>query len=259
MKQVTLVVPCYNEAARLDDQALLSLVDDVADLSLILVNDGSTDATEARLTALSQASGGRIHCFNLPENRGKAEAVRQGLLRALDGPAAVVGYFDADLSTPPSELARLIAVIRESGASAVLGSRVSRLGSAIERGVLRHYLGRIFASAASLLLRANVYDTQCGAKLFQRNPTLQAALEEPFLSRWAFDVELLGRLLTGTNVVPALPARVFVEVPLLAWKDVPGSKLTGRAMARAARDLARIGITLRRRRKAADAAALAGK
>ena len=50
---------------------------------------------------------------------------------------------------------------------------------------------------ASLILHARVYDTQCGAKLFRRSAALEAALADPFLSRWSFDVELLGRMLIG--------------------------------------------------------------
>lgn len=249
VSEVALVVPCYNEAQRLEDVKLLSLVDGFPGVSLVLVNDGSKDATEARLSALSMARPRCIESIRLPENRGKAEAVRQGLRHALNGPAQVVGYFDADLSTPITEIARLIAAVRESDVAVVMGSRVSRLGSVIERSSFRHYVGRMFASAASLVLQAKVYDTQCGAKLFRRTPALQSALTEPFLSRWAFDVELLGRLLTGTRSVPGLDVAAFLEVPLLEWSEVAGSKLSVQAMARTLSDLIKIGFDLERRRR----------
>lgn len=250
---VTLVIPCYNEAQRLDSAAFLSLVDGIADLSLVMVNDGSSDATESVLKTLSAARPQRIGVLSLPVNQGKAEAVRQGLLHALAASAEVVGYFDADLSTPVSEIVRLVGVVRQSESAVVLGSRVSRLGSAIERSTFRHYVGRVFASAASLLLHVRVYDTQCGAKLFRRTPALQAALADRFLSRWAFDVELLGRLLTGTATAPGLAVARFLEVPLLQWSEVPGSKLRTSAMVGALRDLFAIGLDLRRRRGAQTA------
>lgn len=71
---------------------------------------------------------------------------------------------------------------------------------------------------------------------------LKRALAQPFGSRWVFDVELLGRLLPQG----AQRTQRIVEVPLLEWRDVKGSKLTPRAMAGAAVDL--IGLALRRQR-----------
>jgi dolichyl-phosphate beta-glucosyltransferase len=246
---VTLVVPCYNEERRLDGAALLAMVDGRADLRLLLVDDGSRDGTRDVLEGLEAARPGRIEAFSLTRNGGKAEAVRAGLRAALAGPADVVGYFDADLSTPPEEMVRLLDVMTAGGAAVVLGSRVALLGSDIHRTASRHYLGRVFASLASLILAARVYDTQCGAKLFRRSPALEAALEAPFLSRWAFDVELLGRLFAGSAAAPGLSPNDVVEVPLRIWRDVPGSKLKGAAMVGALADLARIGADLARRRR----------
>jgi len=250
MTRVTIVVPCYNEAERLDDESFLRLVDELPTLKWLFVNDGSRDDTEARLRALAQRRPTRIDALSLAQNGGKAEAVRQGLRAALDDGAEVVGYYDADLSTPPEELRRLIEIMETHDASAVLGARVGLLGHDIHRRSSRHYLGRVFASVASLILRLRVYDTQCGAKLFRRSPTFRAALQEPFHSRWAFDVELIGRLLAGVGGTPALGASDFLEVPLHAWRDVPGSKLRSTAMVGALRDLARIGLALASERRA---------
>jgi glycosyltransferase involved in cell wall biosynthesis len=254
-----LVVPCYNEAERLDDDALLSLVagqgDELPPAQLLLVDDGSRDQTGARLAALARrAPAGRIEAMALPQNRGKAEAVRQGLLRALERGAGVVGYFDADLSTPVSEIRRLLDVLHDHpDVEAVIGARISLLGNDIQRSHARHYLGRVFATLASLILRARVYDTQCGAKLFRRSRALDAALREPFLSRWSFDVELLGRLLAGAASVSAITEAQILEVPLQHWRDVPGSKLRMHAMAGALKELAEIAIDLKKRRRSSGA------
>ena len=244
MNAITLVVPCYNEAARLDGPALVGLVDAHAALRLLLVDDGSTDRTAERLRTVAAERPARIDVLVLPANGGKAEAVRQGLRHALAGGADVVGYFDADLSTPPPEILRLVQTIEASGVAVVMGARVALLGRDIRRHAARHYLGRIFATTASMMLGVRVYDTQCGAKLFRRTAALAAALERPFRSRWAFDVELLGRLLSA-----GLPIGTFVEVPLMTWRDVPGSKLNVARMGRAFCDLLLIGIAHRRRKK----------
>mgnify|MGYP003548776828 CR=1 FL=1 len=120
----------------------------------------------------------------------------------------------------------------------VLASRVGLLGHTIERRATRHYLGRLYATAASLALGVAVYDTQCGAKLFRSTDALRAALATPFPDRWSFDVEMLARLLApGRGVTPLPPDRIL-EVPLHEWRDVGGSKRRPLAAARAAVALA---------------------
>jgi dolichyl-phosphate beta-glucosyltransferase len=115
-------------------------------------------------------------------------------------------------------------------------------------------LGRAFATAASLVLRVPVYDTQCGAKLFRRSAMLSHALEEPFLSRWLFDVELLSRLLVGAPGIPQVPIERIHEEPLQKWSDREGSKLRAREMLRSLVDLGRIEIAAEKRRRAANRA-----
>jgi glycosyltransferase involved in cell wall biosynthesis len=261
MTRLTVVVPCYNEAQRLDGPPLLAFLDQHPEARLILVDDGSTDATLARIEALAAERPGRIETLALQPNRGKAEAVRAGMSRALeaarlagDAPgqgSSIVGFLDADLSTPPDELPQLLAALDRPGVEVAIGARVALLGKDIERSAVRHYLGRVFASAASLILHARVYDTQCGAKLFRDTPSLRGALAQPFLSRWAFDVELLGRLFAGSDEVRPVPLSAVVEVPLTTWRDVKGSKLTTRGMALTLADLARIEIDLAGRRRRA--------
>jgi len=250
MARLTVVVPCYNEAARLDAAPLLAFVDSHPDASLLLVDDGSTDATAALLDRLAADRPGRIRALSLAPNAGKAEAVRRGLRDALAGGAEIVGYLDADLSTPPAEIDDLLAALARPGVQVAIGARVGMLGYDIDRSAVRHYLGRVFATAASIILRARVYDTQCGAKLFRAGPALSEALSTAFLSRWAFDVELLGRLLIGTPGVPALPLDAIVEVPLPVWHDVKGSKLGLTGMAQTLRDLILVANDLAARRRA---------
>jgi glycosyltransferase involved in cell wall biosynthesis len=244
-----IVVPCYNEARRLDEGALAGLVAD-GSIRLLLVDDGSTDETRAVLDRLARGTAG-ITVLGLDRNRGKAEAVREGLMAALGGDAAIVGYYDADLATPPAELLRLVDTLRDHpDVECVLGARVALLGTTIERRAARHYAGRLFASAASLALGVRVYDTQCGAKVFRRSDALVAAVAAPFRSRWAFDVELLGRLLRGTDAVAPMPPEALLEVPLQSWRDVPGSRLSASGALLALVGVARIGAARRRRDRA---------
>lgn len=240
----TLVIPCFNEAERLDQEAIAALLRHET-LRLLFVDDGSTDDTGALLESLRARHGQRIDILRLGANRGKGEAVFAGLRRALKQGAELVAYTDADFATAPDEILRLIAVAAaDPQRLAVLGSRVARLGAHIERRPVRHYMGRLFATAASLVVGAPVYDTQCGTKVFRRSAALQRALARPFVSRWAFDVELIGRLLQAAERAPDGVHRVE-ELPLRRWRDVGGSKLGPAAMLRAGLDLGRIAVSLR--------------
>jgi dolichyl-phosphate beta-glucosyltransferase len=220
---LAVVVPCFDEAHRLDADGLAELAE-VAD-HVVFVDDGSTDATAERLDELVARHPDRFELLRRAHNAGKAEAVRHGLLHLITR-HDVVGYFDADLATPVPELARLAAVLADQpDCQAVLASRVALLGHRVERHAGRHYLGRVYATAASLVLGIPVYDTQCGAKLFRVGPALTAGLEQPFPDRWAFDVELLARLLRPGPGTPPVRPDQLVEVPLREWRDVGGSKL----------------------------------
>lgn len=230
--RTAIVVPCYNEAARLRPRVLGELADVVA-CDVIAVDDGSTDATAALLTTVA-GDDERVSTLRLPRNRGKGEAVRQGLLAAVALGYQVVGYCDADFATPPAEMARL-ATACAAGHVVVLGSRVGLLGHEIDRSLGRHYAGRVFATFSSIVLGFQVYDTQCGAKMFRSGAALEAAIASPFTSRWAFDVELLGRLAHSHRSVEQ-----FLEVPLDRWHDVVGSKLSFGASLRSTADLALI-------------------
>ena len=167
MPDVCLVVPCFNEAQRLDSAAFLAGLTAQPRLGFCFVNDGSGDETSLALRELAAKAPERITVVDLDRNRGKAEAVRRGMLTAVeDSKHAFVGYWDADLSTPLSEVAPFINTLeRNVDAVAAIGSRWRRLGADIDRRALRHVLGRVFATLASMTLDLPVYDSQCGAKL----------------------------------------------------------------------------------------------
>jgi glycosyltransferase involved in cell wall biosynthesis len=233
-----IVVPCFNEAARLDTGRFTSFLSRPG-ASFLCVDDGSRDETARVLEELASQSAGRLRVLRLPANRGKANAVRAGMRQAIEAGAARVGYWDADLATPLEEIPRFEAVLEAHRAViGVLGSRVRMLGTAIDRSAARHYTGRVFATIASMVLRLAVYDTQCGAKLFRSGPVLRAALDAPFRSRWAFDVELIARLDRASRAAGGPPAgELLVELPLQVWQDVGGSKLSPPAMVRATLEL----------------------
>lgn len=220
--QTTIIVPCYNEEKRLPVEAFLFFVGKNKDIQFLFVNDGSKDNTLEILTNLSSKTG-RILMLDLQNNRGKAEAVRQGMLHAVENlNSDYIGFWDADLATPLNEIERFIDCFQKNDCQMVMGCRLMRLGANVKRKKSRHYLGRFFATAASIILKLQVYDTQCGAKLYKSN-IVSPLFEKPFISNWIFDVELLARYITIFGLEDA--AKKIFEYPLPSWEDIAGSSI----------------------------------
>lgn len=224
---IALVVPCYNEAARLAIQDFRHFAAQHPDVHLLFVDDGSSDQTLAALETVRDGHEANVSIMPCPVNAGKAEAVRRGILYALDHFAPrMVGFWDADLATPLNAVMPLAHVLDEKPQiEMVFGARVKLLGREVERRAVRHYPGRVFATVVSTLLRLSIYDTQCGAKLFRVEPHTREIFAEPFLSKWVFDVEILARYLSMHKLTPAQLGERIYEYPLEKWTDVAGSKL----------------------------------
>jgi len=239
--KTTIVIPCYNEARRLDSAAFLEFLASDPDTAFLFVDDGSTDETAGVLRDLVARASGRASMLALERNSGKAEAVRRGIIQALESGPRYVGFWDADLSTPLDVVPRFANQLdAHPQLEMVIGARVQLLGRQIERSVLRHFMGRLAATATSTVLGLRVYDTQCGAKLF-RADTARALFRDPFQSRWIFDVEVIARLIachTGNAGLPA--SKVIWEYPLHRWRDFEGSNVRPRDYLRALYDLRRI-------------------
>jgi dolichyl-phosphate beta-glucosyltransferase len=242
------VVPCYNEAARLQPLLFSEFLAEDQQVDFLFVNDGSTDATLNVLETLRKKHPDHIRVLDKQPNGGKAEAVRSGMLAAiaLDG-VAVTGFWDADLATPLNVIPQLLTrLVEEPELEMIFGSRVRLLGHFIHRKAIRHYLGRIFATAVSIMLALPIYDTQCGAKLFRVTPVLKSILASPFQSRWIFDVEIIARFMALHNKDASFADRAIYENPLPRWEDVAGSKVVPLDFFVALYELMKIRRTFRR-------------
>lgn len=236
-----IVIPCYNERDRLPvDSFKRYLSKNDRNILFLFVDDGSTDGTYSLLETLRDYSSRYVRLLRLEHNAGKGEAIRQGMRELFKNPIDAVGYWDADLATPLSAIAEFQDVLTvRPNIQWVTGARVALLGRTISRKNIRHYFGRAFATAVSVMLDTPVYDTQCGAKLFRSDHMLKKIFADKFLTRWIFDVELIARLIVYSGD-PHLPAQVIYEYPLQEWTDVGGSKLTAMAFIKAGYDLTRI-------------------
>ncbi|OIQ49038.1 Poly-beta-1,6-N-acetyl-D-glucosamine synthase [Pseudodesulfovibrio hydrargyri] len=231
-----LVIPCFNEERRLSLTGMADALETFPGVHLCMVDDGSADGTLALLSAFAESHPGRVTVLRHDLNRGKAEAVRTGVLHGLDNTGHQrLGYWDADLATPLDELSLFERETeRTPDWDILMGCRHQRLGTKIRRKKTRHYTGRVFATMVSQLLDLPVYDTQCGAKIFRRD-VIGSLFSRPFRTTWIFDVELLARYIAAKGREAALER--IREVPLDRWTDVGGSKLSPAAYLKAIGDL----------------------
>src|SRR6266436_19968 len=187
----TAVIPCFNEEARIGDTLRITLdylTANASDSELIVVNDGSTDATAA--IAREKLDGARIRTrllANFP-NRGKGAAVRSGLLAA-QKPIGL--FFDADLSTPLGETPKLIEPIANGEVDIAFGSRaLDRSLIGVHQPWRREQGGRVFNLLVRVATGLSFWDTQCGFKAF-RMEACRPIIEAAKIIGFGFDVELL--------------------------------------------------------------------
>ena len=213
----SIVIPCFNEQARIEQtvrQTLDYLRANAPESELIVVNDGSTDETGTVVrTVFSETKITTRLLENFP-NRGKGAAVRSGLLAAKKS----IGLFsDADLSTPLSEITKLIEPISNGEVDIASGSRaLDRSLIGIHQPWRREQGGRVFNLLVRFATGLPFWDTQCGFKAFRLDvcrPILEAARVQGF----AFDVELLFLAQRAGLRIREIPVR---------WNHAEGSKVS---------------------------------
>ena len=185
---LSVVVPCFNEQSRLPGSlatALAYLEASGRSFELILVDDGSRDATP-RLIREAERAHGAVHAVLLPENRGKGRALAEGVALAR-GDLVLVS--DADFSAPIDELPRLEAAIA-CGAAVAIGSRAKRGARELDQPLYRRAMGKGFNLLVQALLLPALWDTQCGFKLF-RGQVARELFGRLHTDGFAFDVEVL--------------------------------------------------------------------
>jgi len=185
--EVTILIPAFNEAGRIERavrESLVRLESEGAPGEVLVVDDGSTDATATIVLGLA-AEDARVRLHRLPGNRGKGGAVRAGVFEARGD---IVFVLDADLSTPTSSIGDALPHLRD-GADVVTGSRHCAGASVLRRqGILRRSLGKGFLLLARRIADPRSTDITCGFKGFRR-AAATAIFHRVTVDGWAFDAE----------------------------------------------------------------------
>ena len=187
--QLSIVIPAYNECARLEgtlDRVLRCVEERGWDAEVLVVDDGSKDQTSAIVEHWIETHP-YLHLIQNPGNRGKGYSVRNGLLQAAGD---IVMFTDADLSAPIEEAERLIAAIN-AGADVAIGSRwLDKQRQTKHQPLHRRFFGRCFNAVTRQVMGLPYQDTQCGFKAFRR-PAAQVIFRLQRIERWGFDPEIL--------------------------------------------------------------------
>lgn len=195
---LSLVIPAYNEATRIAKTiaaATAYLGAQSYRWEILVVDDGSRDDT-LRVAQVASAANPNVRVIANP-HRGKAFAVRSGVVRAR---GSIVGFTDADLSTPIETLATVLPYFGDRY-DLVIGSREGSGAQRQGEPFHRHLMGRIFNALVQLIALPGIQDSQCGFK-FMRSGVARALFADSLLYReganpptgpavTGFDVELL--------------------------------------------------------------------
>ena len=216
MTSISIVIPAYNEEARLPStlSAILSYLAarGWADFEVLVVNDGSTDSTAA-VTEQLRSAHPEIRLLENPGNRGKGYSVRHGMLETR---GEWVLFTDSDLSAPIEELDKLLEAARKQQAVVAIGSRaLDRSLIALHQSWFRETAGRIFNLLMRLATGLLFADTQCGFKLFEGGAARELFRRQR-IERWGFDAEVL--------FIARKLGYKTVEIPV-RWSHSEGTKV----------------------------------
>ncbi|MBK8301937.1 MAG: dolichyl-phosphate beta-glucosyltransferase [Pyrinomonadaceae bacterium] len=214
----SIVIPAYNESERIVTplRTILDFVEaSETAYEVIVVDDGSSDDTaDVARRIFGEHPSVVTNVIRYEKNRGKGFAVNTGLQAAN---ADIAVFTDADLSTPITEIDKLVAPITEGKYDVTFGSRAldrSLIGT--HQSWLRENGGRVINFMIRTMSGLNFADTQCGFKAFNM-VKFRPLLDVMAIDRFGFDIEFL--------YVANYHGLSLAEIPV-RWNDVAGSKVS---------------------------------
>jgi dolichyl-phosphate beta-glucosyltransferase len=213
--EISVIVPAYNEEKRLSVtllQLYTYLKESFSSFELIVVNDGSTDATYQLVNSYCNKCP-ELQLISYEQNRGKGYAVRTGIMAAK---GEFILFCDADLSSPPEETEKLLAAL-EDGHDIAIGSRAKKDSRILRyQPKYRMLMGKTFNKLVKLLAINRFEDTQCGFKCF-RSHVANMIFSRSQIDGFSFDVEILFLAIKGNYLVKEVG---------ISWQNAKASKVS---------------------------------
>ncbi len=192
MESLSLIIPAYNEEQRIGktlDNYSSYLSSKFKDFEIIIVLNGCKDNTLKVILDYKNKYPKTINYLNFTDPIGKGPAVIEGFKFANK---ELIGFVDADMSTPPEAFYDLILNLKEN--DGIVASRWTR-GSIIpvKQKITRRIVSRVFNIMVRILFNIKISDTQCGCKLFKKQ-AIKSVIPLLGKTKWAFDIDILYRL-----------------------------------------------------------------
>lgn len=222
MQGIYLAIPSFNDSSRLGSflPGLGRAVHDSGlEIQIQVVDDGSIESEVLETGRIVDMCRETFPCVSplltLGKNLGKGGAVYAGWAQA--DSKGWLAFVDADGAIPAKEVMRFCRfALSQVEYDGILASRVLMLGHEIDRTMKRHFVGRVYATLAKILVGVPVYDSQCGFKLFKKS-CFEEVRPELTTMRFGFDMELIANF--------SLRGFPILEIPIREWRDVPGAKV----------------------------------
>jgi dolichyl-phosphate beta-glucosyltransferase len=218
MNKVLFIIPCFNEEQRFPIEYWRNLIKD-KNFYFLFIDDGSRDKTVDILTSLKSQNS---EVISLPQNLGKSNALRSGILEAYKNDYRNVLIVDSDgsftIKCIYDFISRFEFEIRHNPESyqAFFGARVKLAGRSIKRNLSRHIYSRILHTILGFMNKKIPYDSNCGLKMLCLGIISSEIFNEPFKSRWFFEIELLQR----HKLMSFSDMKIF-DIPVLDTVDIP--------------------------------------
>ena len=212
---ISIIVPVYNEAGTIADviQRLLT-IDLPAPREIIVVNDGSRDATASVLDQLAGTSSA-LTIVHAPENRGKGAAVRLALGRSR---GSVTAIQDADLELDPAQLAALVGPILAGEAAVVYGSRFLKGSSHVP--LVTRVANAFLTRVTNTLYGSSLTDMETCYKVMRGDVARALELKA---DRFDIEPEITAKLLLGGHRIVERPVtfspRSRAAGKKIRWRD----------------------------------------